>query len=343
MWRKSHAIPMPVPTLYAREDPSLSARVVQQIPLHYAAGADPALDRPSHVRAGSALALIGEVLVVVQDDANFVALLHPKRDGEIHVEAVTLPAGPGGVRQFDERRGNKYDKHDFEACIVAPGPDGDLLVAFGSGGLPVRERILVVAGLPGQPRPKILDASRFYARLRAERGFSGSELNVEGAVLRGGRLRLFQRGNGAPSEVEQPCDATCELDWPLLWAHLADPLAHPVPPLERITRYRLGEAGGVPLTFTDAAADGDRTLYLACAEASPDALRDGPVSGLALGLLDESGARYALVRDAAGRPFCGKAEGLAPDPRHPDRVLLVIDRDDPDAPSELIVVERAGY
>lgn len=125
----------------AERDDAVRATIVRRLPLRYADGADPALDRPAHVRAGSALARVGRRLVVVQDDAHFLALVRP-RDG--HAAAVTLPAGPDGRRLFDASRGTKRHKLDLEACVALPGPDGTTrLLVVGSGSTPVRERIVV--------------------------------------------------------------------------------------------------------------------------------------------------------------------------------------------------------
>ena len=52
------------PTARARPDPSLAARVVRSVPLLYAAGADPSLDRPAHVRAASGMARVGDRVAV---------------------------------------------------------------------------------------------------------------------------------------------------------------------------------------------------------------------------------------------------------------------------------------
>jgi hypothetical protein len=178
--------------------------------------------------------------------------------------------------------------------------------------------------------------------MRAAAAFAGSELNVEGAVYRAGRLLLFNRGNGAPGAGLAPTDASCELDWPALLAHLRAPSIAPPPVPRAIVQYRLGAIGGLRLTFTDAAAHGSGLLYSAAAEDSPDALRDGPVAGSALGVICAAGARWAPLRTPGGALFAGKVEGLLPDPGDPARVLVVVDRDDPLAPSELCVVALSG-
>ncbi|HEX8394820.1 MAG TPA: hypothetical protein VF665_20915 [Longimicrobium sp.] len=317
-------------------DPSLAAVITRVTPLRYAAGADPALDRPSHVRAGSGIAWIGGVLAVVQDDAAFIALIDP-RTGEVH--SIPLPADDG-VRQFGTERGNKERKADLESCVVLPAADGgEVLAAFGSGSTPARERIVLVRGIPHAPRVEVHHAPRFYAGLRAAYEFSGSEMNVEGAAWDGGELILVNRGNGAAVDGREPVDATCRIHWPALLDHLRGGSEPPAP--ASIVRYELGEVDGWRLGFTDAAAFGTRILFTAAAEASPNTYDDGPVAGSVLGVLEAERARWALLRGADGTPFDGKVEGVAPG-REQGTALLVVDRDDPHRPSDLCLVELRG-
>jgi hypothetical protein len=330
-----------VPIHTARPDPALRARVVRTVPLTYAGGADATLDRPAHVRAGSGLAWIGGALAVMQDDANFVALADPATG---RCRAITLPAGEGGVRQFDDWRGNKRFKLDLESCVAAPdGEGGEVLLGFGSGCSPWRQRVLLLRDAAGaEPRVELRDASAFYAGLREAVEFAGSELNVEGAAWRGGRVILLNRGNGAEWDDHGPVDAVCQVDWSALRAHLDAPAAHPPPPPEAIRAYELGEIDGCRLAFTDAVAVGDALVYTATAEASPNAVDDGPVAGSALGIIDaDGGARWAVLQDAGGGRFDGKVEGVARG-RRPGTLYVVVDRDDPHRPSELCEVEVAG-
>jgi hypothetical protein len=325
----------------ARHDPGLRARVVRVVPLVYGEGAEAALDRPAHVRAGSGVAWISGALAVIQDDAHFVAIADPATG---LCRAVTLPAGEGGLRQFDDVRGNKRFKLDLEACAVVPdGRGGETLVAFGSGSTERREQVLLVTGLAdGAPGVELRDAAGLYARLRDAAEFAGSELNVEGAAWRDGRIVLLNRGNGAPSADRQAVDAACEVDWAALLAHLADPDAHPAPSPGSIVQYHLGMIEGWRLGFTDAAPFGDSLIYTATAEASPNAVDDGPVAGSALGIIGADGAaRWTVLVDADGAGFDAKVEGVARGPR-PGTVYVVVDRDDPYRPSELCEVELAG-
>jgi hypothetical protein len=327
------------PTIHASLDPSLTARVLRSIPLLYADGADPALDRPAHVRSASGVVRVGDRVAVIQDDANFVALADPARG---RARAITLPAGEGGLRQFDDVRGNKRYKLDLEAAVMLRDGDGEMLVAFGSGSTPVREKILVVRGIASDtPHVRLVDASALYAKLRATSEFAGSELNVEGAAAVGGVLRLFNRGNGAVRDCVSPADASCDLDLAAFLAFLAAPATAPAPQPRDVALYELGDVDGQPLGFTDVSVRGDAVLYSAAAEASPDATRDGPVAGSAIGIIRGGEARYAVV-EVGGDRFTGKIEGLLPHPHDPARLWAVIDRDDPAAPSELLDVSLGG-
>src|SRR5688572_10489391 len=146
-------------------------------------------DLPGHVRAGSALRRWHNRLVVVQDDVHALALLDETTGV---VSALALPRGADGRRTFGTALGNKTLKMDLEACVVLP--DGRL-VALGSGSTPRREHVVVVTG---NDDVRILEGPDFYAHLRSRPDFAGSELNIEGAAITEGVLKLLQRGNGAP-------------------------------------------------------------------------------------------------------------------------------------------------
>lgn len=314
--------------------PSRGGRVVARTPLLYTAGADPSLDRPAHVRAGSALAQWRGCLGVIQDDACFLAIIDVATRS---VRAIPFPTHDR-VRQFDDTRGNKDAKLDLEAVFVVD--DASLLVALGSGSSPLRERILFVRDPGGgTPEVTITSAPELYAALRAAGTFSGSELNIEGAAVHGDDVVLFQRGNGAPRADRGAIDATARVALSPLLGYLRGEQA--VPPLRNVIAWDLGRVEGARLTFTDAAVRGAGELaILACAEDSPDATHDGPVSAVAMGILDETARFCELgpILDERGAPLLDKAEGLAFDGNDPTRAYVVTDRDDPAAPSELLEI-----
>lgn len=316
-------------------NPALRAVVIRCTPLFYTLGADPTQDRPAHVRAGSGLGRVAERLVVVQDDAAFLAVIDPETGA---VEPVALPAGPDGVRQWDEVRGNKPLKPDLEACITADGR----LIAFGSGSTPLRERVLVADGLgTAAPALRWVPCPELYAALRADTSFSGSEMNIEAAALVDGRVRLFNRGNGAPVGSLLPVNATCDLELRALLDYL-DGRTRDSPAPGGIVTCRLGSLERCPLGFTDAAAVPGGVLFSAAAEASPDTYRDGPVAGSAIGYLGDRGAAWAPLETGGDTLFRGKVEGISIEPGRPDRLWAVLDHDAPDVPSELCEVELSG-
>ena len=332
----------------AQPDPLLVAKILRCTAMRYRGGADRATDRPAHVRAASGLIRLGERLAVVQDDASFIALVDA--DSGL-ADAIALPPGPGGWRHFDDRRGNKDDKLDLEAVTAVPGADGPIVLAIGSGSRPAREHVVLVRGIGhGCPTVELLHVPGLFRALRDVQQFAGSEMNIEGMLHLGNRLRLFGRGNGAARGALLPVDASCDLEWAALERYFerarSDPAAAPPTPT-RIVRYELGEIRGGRLSFTDAVLapsdDGmERVVFTATAEASPDAVRDGPVTGSVVGVIEAgSRARWAELTDASGRPWIGKAEGIAlvPGTR---RALVVVDPDEPDQPSELCEVELSG-
>jgi hypothetical protein len=190
----------------------------------------------------------------------------------------------------------------------------------------------------------IVHAPELYAALRAETSFSGSELNIEGATVIDEEVLFFQRGNGAPSASLRAVDGTARLALAPLLVYLRAGMAPGIerpapPPLGAIVEWDLGRMNEARLTFTDGACTPRGVVaFLAGAEASPDATRDGPVSAVAIGMLDDRARACELgpILDERGAPFLEKAEGLAFDGSDPSRAFAVTDRDDPVIPSELL-------
>lgn len=323
-----------VSIMQAKRDPALKAIVKKRVPLFYSQGADPVSDRPAHVRAGSSLSWLGDKLALVQDDANFLVFIDPE---SLTVEAITLAAGEAGARQFDDLRGNKGFKLDLEACTTVPTPNGDLFLAFGSGSMAQREQILIVQA-SNLFNPTLKQASALYAQLRACTPFSGSELNIEGAIFLEGQLQLFNRGNGKPDNNLLPVNATVDLDWDSFLAYLGTPEDHQPPALQNIGQYDLGNLHGLPLSFTDAAVTPKGIIFSAAAEDSPDVTSDGRVTGSVLGILDAD-PRWIELRTPDDSLFTGKVEGVCAFRNEENRLWVVIDADDPTSPCELCEVE----
>jgi len=330
-------------------DPSLQARIVRRVPMHYADGTCVDTDRPGHVRAASSMAWVGNRIALVQDDVNFVALVDPHTG---LADAIVLPAGKDDKRQFDVERGNKKHKMDIEALTRVPSDRGIMLVAFGSGSRRKRRDNLLTLGFtqhgerPEHESTSLVSLPELYAALRSQSDFAGSDMNIEGAIYIDGMIRLFGRGNGDAADDLHPLDATCDISWTALQAYIARPESENIPDITCITQYALGDVEGVALGFTDAILfDEAHVMYSAAAEASKDAESDGEVGGSVLGVIPHdtrAGARYAPIVDERGAPFDGKIEGLVRDPSDPMRALVVVDVDDHRRPSELCEIVLSG-
>lgn len=338
------ATPKPSATIVARHDPRWSARVIARHDMVYEEGPSEAEDRPAHVRAASGLSAFREYIAVIQDDANWLALIGP----DDKVTAVPLPPSPAGDRVFSEDRGNKDDKFDLEACVTVEGADGLELVAFASGSREERQWVLRVreegaAGADGRPTldARFVPADAFYHAMRARSEFAGAGLNIEGALSLGGdHVRLFQRGNAEPKDGLEAIDATADFEWRALCRHLADPETVPPPELAEVRTYDLGTLEGTRLTFSDAEhLGGGRVLYSASAE-DPES---GDIHGSVLGIIEADGsASWTELLDEDGSAFRGKVEGLTLDARASDRVQFVIDDDDGGSPSRLFTAQLSG-
>jgi uncharacterized protein DUF6910 len=170
-----------------------------------------------------------------------------------------------------------------------------------------------------------MSLARLYAALRDEL----ADLNIEGAAVARERLWLAQRGNGKDGEnalVELELDAVLTA---LREHRTIDPAA-----IENISRYELGDADGVALTFSDLCPLPDgRRLFCAVAEAGESTYLDGECLGAALGLLDARGVQRV---EPLAEPH--KVEGVSVDSLEQDRVdlLLVGDADDPEQASPLL-------
>jgi hypothetical protein len=312
------------PTLTARIDERAVAILDEITSLTYTDGASSTDDVPVHVRAASALRRVGNRLVIVQDDVNVLAL----RDEDGEVRPMLLPVGPGRRRVFDDSARNKQGKMDLEACVALSDAR---LVAFGSGSSSARETLVVWR--PGEP-PRTLRAPLLYSGLRAEVAFSGSELNIEGAVIKDQQLLLFQRGNGARRGDCVPINAIGALSLVEFCAWLDEGAS--VPRLKTVTRVDLGEIDGVKLGFTDATATpGGQIAILACAEDSPDAIRDGPVLGCRIGMLEQRDLRMIDIVDALGNRITFKLEGIEWRPGSELDFDVVADMDRPAEPARL--------
>lgn len=332
--------------LHALPPPAGVARVLSQRPLAWVSGPSDGdlADRPPHPRAASGVVWLHDRLAVIQDDTSFLALVDAVTG---LAESVALPPGADGRRRFEPALGNKHLKLDLESAVAWPGVGNVNWLAFGSGSTAMREHVVHAIARNASAASfatRVLDAPELYAALRAERAFAGDELNIEGAALVAGRVRLFQRGNGAAGPGRVIRDASVDLDQAAVvrWLAGAGPAPRPIGGSAR--GYDLGTIDGVRLTFTDATAgrrdgghDGE-VVFLASAEASPNSYDDGDVVGGVIGRIAADGA----VARTLSLPVRLKVEGIVLDRDDPSRAWLVTDMDDPTRAAELLLVDLGG-
>ena len=279
--------------------------------------------RPLHVSAASGLVCIGSTLYVVADDELHLGVFsttEPEPGDLIRLIEGTLP---------DIKAERKRRKPDLEALVLIPAfrnfPHGALL-ALGSGSRPNRCRGALLGldangAVCGSPRE--LDLSPILGPLKD----AFPALNIEGAVVFGNELRLFQRGN-----KRQADNAIIRYPLSRVLAALQSPDVDTIVP-SAIHRLDLGSIRGVPFCFTDSAVlpNGDM-VFCAVAEDTEDAYRDGPCIAAGIGIVDNDGQLLSLQR--LDRPY--KVEGISAR-LDGDRLdlLLVTDADDPGTPAAL--------
>ena len=144
-----------VPAVSCKLEEGFEAVVTDCVDMLYSNGADPAIDRPDHLRAASSMQWISDKrLAILQDDANVIALVDiaiNEEDISLSIASaysVALPAASGGIRQFQHSRQNKNLKLDLEASVYVPKEDSPLeqgfLLGFGSGSAANRNVIIMV-------------------------------------------------------------------------------------------------------------------------------------------------------------------------------------------------------
>jgi len=280
--------------------------------------------RPAYLSAASGLVCEQGWIYVIADDEHHLGVFRRDQAAPgilFRLVAGDLPAG---------KKDRKKHKPDFEVLLRLPTfglyPHGALLAAGSGSRANRRSGVLIGLDRAGvlQGEPKTVDLSFVLGSLEGE----FPALNIEGALVLGGELLLFQRGNKKNST-----NAIVRFSL----ARFLDALGAKEPPqlLPLSTQsFDLGGIDGVPLTFTDAAglAGGD-IVFSAAAEDTDDSYNDGKCLGSALGLIAADGALH-WIRNLSQRH---KIEGLDARREGSDiRVLMVSDADDIAVPAKLL-------
>ena len=277
--------------------------------------------RPLYLSAASGLVCISSLNYVVADDELHLGVFRANSSEPGHL--VRLFEGELPACNADRKK----QKADFEALTLLPSfgnyPDGALL-ALGSGSRPNR-RLGALLGLDAQGAvrgsPQVVDCSPILASLDREVG----SVNIEGAVVSGSELRLFQRGNKRSSE-----NAIIRFQLSTFLDALSSGQSAAIAPLA-IKTFDLGQVDGIPLCFTDGAALPDgRMVFTAVAEGVDDNYNDGACAGAAVGIVgNELQCLYPLDWPHKVEGVNARLEGDV------IRLLLVSDADDFEIPAAL--------
>ena len=262
--------------------------------------------------AASGMVVCGPALYVVADDAQCLGVFDLGTMGPGRL----IPLIAGDLPSDAAER--KQQKPDFEILLVLPNVGAIRLLAMGSGSTTRRMRGAVI-DLPqdASARVRVIDLEPLFAALAP----LVPEINLEGAVLRGDDLLLFNRGNSAnpASQIIAVQPAAVLEGGPITATLLAE--------------LQLPTVSGVPLTVTDACLmESGHILLSVVAEATDNSYADGALLGAAIVELD------ADLQVRAIEPLAPtlKVEGLAAQVMADGVDLLcVTDADDPDQASGL--------
>lgn len=290
----------------------------------------------AHLSAASGLVRLQNRLYVVADDELHLGVFDAPETQT--AGSVPMPSGQL-VRLFEgelprDKKPRKLAKPDLEtlgALPPLPGCPFGALLALGSGSRPSRETgVLMALDAAGALSGRVahLDLSGLYTPLRA----LFADLNIEGAFVVSGELRLLQRGNQRDARSACIC-----FDWNQVAPWLAGRQPQQQPPKPKaVQMISLGAVDGVHLSLTDGAAlDHGAWVFCAVAENTPDSFHDGPCAGSVVGVVEADG-NLRRVHQLSGNP---KVEGIAVQAAGSQLVLtLVTDADDPAKASQLLRV-----
>lgn len=280
------------------------------------------------VSAASGLVRAGDMLCVVADDEQRMALFPADSIGVGAEAGWLVPLLPGWLPQDAKKR--KKLKPDFEILATLPFDDDrgeHVLLAMGSGSKARRMRGVRISIMAdgATVRAMPLDLQPLFEALAP----LVPEINLEGAIVMGDRILLFNRGNMAAPETH------------IFETDLAFVTEGRPADVKLLRRMALPAIDGVPLSVTDACRLDDGTILLsAAAEVTDDSYADGTLVGAAIIMLDRD---FGVARVEWIEPVV-KVEGITAHRTVSGiELLCVTDADDPDRASMLYsaVLERA--
>ncbi len=282
-----------------------------------------AAGRPAFLSAASGLVCIHDFIYVVADDELDLGVFR----AQTSEPGLLMPIFAGTLPLDAAER--KKQKPDFEALVHLPAFGNHThgaLLALGSGSKRTRRMGALVAldstgAVHGSPH--IVDLSPILSPLNEQ----FVALNIEGAIIVGDEFLLLQRGNR-----NDAVNAIIRFSLNDIFGILRKGTHAALVP-HSTTAIDLGDVGGVPLSFTDAAALPDGGMvFSAVAEDTDNSYDDGPCVGAAVGIIDSKGKLQSVQRLHYPYKIEGIAARVDSDAIH---LLLVTDADDPETKASL--------
>jgi len=200
----------------------------------------------------------------------------------------------------------KKVKPDFEAMAFFPKGEEKELLIFSSGSKsPEREFFASVHFGQAEAGTKTYPITPFYEKLKTAAKLDAEELNIEGAVINGGELFLFNRGENVVMKYKMN----------EFQAYIEGKQESPEPIVYSI---KLPEVKGVKAGFSGATAiPGEgKILFTASVENTANWIDDGEILGSFVGLIDLKNLKDGLQPECNrimenGHPLNVKVESIA--------------------------------
>lgn len=224
-----------------------------------------------HLSSGSGIAVSGDSLYLVGDDAPYIFKMH-QRNMEGRSINILQHHGSG-------KRIPKPVKPDLESCLLTPINGKEHLIAFGSGGLsPYRDSLLVVPTKDEQQLFKV-SMQPLYDSIAILSNSERKEINIEGSALVNNQLVLLNRGK----------NFIITLPWNEMADYIYSKATTPLPGIS-ILKLSMPDVDGYPVGFSGACAlNGNQLLFTASVEKTTDYISDGEVLAGYIGILEITG------------------------------------------------------
>lgn len=205
------------------------------------------------IGSASGLVYLDEKLYVISDSSSYLY--------EYHISEAKL----NKIALVENAQENilKKDKPDFEAIALK----GNDLYLFGSGSTESRNRLFKYKLKSEKVIAK--DITDIYSRIKKQFNIANDELNIEGVILNGESVYIFQRGNGkiGKNGIIYASDSAEDAKFEFI-------------------PFNIPKIKNVSTTFTDAVLVGETIYFLATAEDTTSTYLDGEVLGSIIGSID---------------------------------------------------------